>query len=507
VTFAADIAPIVYSRCAGCHAADSAAPFPLLSYEDVRSRAGQIADVVERRIMPPWLPDPHVVEFAEQRVLSREEIGLIGQWAHEGAGEGNPDEAPPAPAAPDGWRLGEPDLVLEMPEEYTLRAEGADDFRNFVIPVPLDGMKYVRAVEVRPGNPRIVHHGVLLIDATPESRRLDRRDPLPGYGGMVYGSTAHSPEGHFIGWTPGKSPFVAPQGMAWVLEPGTDVVLQLHMLPTGKPETIRARIGLHFTDQPPERTPFTIRLGSLEIDIPAGDADYRIQDEFRLPVDVELLGVYPHAHYRGCEMRAHAELPGGESIALLHIPRWDFNWQDEYKYPRPIALPAGTTLTMEYSFDNSEDNPFNPAQPPRRVLWGPNSSDEMGDLWVQVLPGKAQDLKTLRQAFLHKEYAARLSGFAHAARVNPDDLAAHYNLGSLLEQSGKFADAEAHYRAALRIDPQHAQSLNNLGVVLCLRGDVTAAIPLFRQALESLPEYEEARENLDRALALHPPAE
>lgn len=502
ITFARDIAPIVFTHCASCHSPEASAPFSLLSYDDVKSRAGQIADVVQRRVMPPWLPDPDVVKFAGQRVLSNDEIGLIRQWAEEGAAAGNLAEMLPAPNSTEGWRLGEPDLVLEMPEAYTLPAEGSDVFRNFVIPINLASDRHVAGVEVRPGNPRLVHHGVMMVDTTHESRRLDGRDDEPGFGGMLYGSSAHSPDGHFVGWTPGKSPFQAPAGMAWLLEPGTDIVLQLHMLPTGKEETIRSQIGLYFTDVPPARIPLMLRLGFLEIDIPAGEKAYRINDEFRLPVDVQILGVYPHAHYLAKKMMGSAHLPVGEEIPLISIPDWNFNWQDEYRFEQPISVPAGTVLTMDYWYDNSAENPVNPHHPPQRILWGPNSSDEMGDLWVQVVPDNPADLRPLKQAYMREDFAARLSGFAHAVRVDPDDLEAHYNLASLSEQSGDLLAAETHYREALRIDPVHPQSLNNLGVLLCRRNEIAEAVPLFEQALKEQPDYDDARSNLEQARAL-----
>jgi tetratricopeptide (TPR) repeat protein len=214
---------------------------------------------------------------------------------------------------------------------------------------------------------------------------------------------------------------------------------------------------------------------------------------------VQVLGVYPHAHYLAKEMTGRALLPDGREIPLIRIPQWNFNWQDEYRYPQPIALPAGTTLEMEYSYDNSEDNPVNPHHPPRRVVWGPSSKDEMGDLWVQLLPENNSALRTLKQAFMGNEFEARLSGFAHAVRINPDDLEAQYNLGSLSEQAGRLDDAEQHYREALRIDPEHPQSLNNLGVLLCRRGEIPAAVPLFEKALQILPDYDEARDNLKQA--------
>lgn len=499
LTFSESIAPIIFDRCSKCHRPGESAPFSLLTYMDCRNHASQIADVVTRRLMPPWLPDPTVVEFADQRVLTIDEIGMIRQWAEEGAAEGDPTLLPKIPEWTTGWQLGEPDLIVDMPEPYELLAEGLDVYRNFVIPIELPSTKFVRAVEIRPGNARIVHHGVLLIDATRESRKLDNDDPKPGFGGMVYGLTARSPDGHFLGWTPGKGPWVAPDGMAWRLEPESDLVLQLHMLPSGKPEQIQSAIGLYFTDTPPIRRPFMLRIGSRTIDIPAGEKNYRIHDAFELPVDVDILGVYPHAHYLAHELNGQVDLPDGSQEWLIRIPQWDFNWQDEYRYPVPLAIPKGARLRMDYSYDNSADNIRNPHSPPRRVVWGPSSADEMGDLWIQVLPHDPLEGPILAEAFAKKEFEAYLAGYRHDVSVNPDDVAARYNLACLLEQIPKFDEAEEHYNMALQIDPTHTATLNNLGVLHCKQGRYPEAIPLFETALALRPDYADARVNLQRA--------
>ena len=199
--------------------------------------------------------------------------------------------------------------------------------------------------------------------------------------------------------------------MAWRLDPGTDVVFQLHMLPTGKPEPIQSSLGLFFAKEPPTKTPYMLRLGSKVIDIQAGDAAYKIRDTYRLPVDARLLSVYPHAHYLAREMKGTARLPDGRLRWLVHIRDWDFNWQDEYRYSSPISLPAGTTLEMEYTYDNSADNLRNPHNPPQRVVYGPQSSDEMGDLWLQVLASDGKGLDQLVRDHAHRELLADVEGY------------------------------------------------------------------------------------------------
>ena len=404
VTFTEHVAPIVFHKCAPCHRTGESAPFRFLNYEDVERRAQQIAEVTRTRFMPPWLPESTGLEFVGDRRLTDREIDLLRLWVKHGAPAGDPALLPPLPEWPEGWQLGEPELVVEMPETYTLPTEGFDVFRNFVIPIPVDGTRWVRAVELRPGNKRIVHHAIVQIDRTPTSRRLDAEDAGPGFGGMEMGGSV-PPDGHFIGWTPGTMPSAAPAGTAWRLDRGTDVVLHLHMLPTGKPETIRPTIGFHFTDEPSAVSPLVVLLDGGTIDIPAGASDHVVTDEIVLPVAVDVLGLYPHAHYLGKAMDVSATLPDGRHMTLIRIDDWDFKWQDEYRYVTPPSLPAGTNVTMRYTYDNSAENERNPTHPPVRVVRGNRLTDEMGSLSLQVLPSNIQDRRLLEEAQARHELA------------------------------------------------------------------------------------------------------
>jgi len=531
VTFNRDIAPIVFKHCSGCHRPGQSGPFDLLTYEDVRKRAQQVAVVTQSRFMPPWLPEPVGAGFVGSRRLSVRDLGLFQQWVDEGALEGESPDLPSAPQWTEGWQLGEPDLVVEMLEPYTLPADPGDVFRNFVIPSPVSQTRYVRAWEFRPGNARIVHHTVILVDETRTSRRLDRQDPEPGYDGMLY-AEARSPGGTFVGWTPGKSPFQGPDDMAWRLDPEMDVVIQLHLLPSGKPEPIRSSLGLYFADKPPTRIPTMVRIGSTVIDIPAGKSDYKIAKEYRLPVEVEVLGVYPHAHYLAREMKGFATLPDGSKQWLVHIKNWNFDWQDEYRYRTPILLPRGTTLSMEFTYDNSSENIRNPHVPARRVVYGPQSSDEMGDLWVQVL---SNDLATLERDFAQTDLLEIIGGYEKmleadpgnpdlhdtlaqrylrlgnlekaadhwqkSAQLQPNPWASYFNLGNVFDQKGEKNRAITFYRKVLSLKADHVRTHNNLGVVLQSLGKPREAIRHFRQALHFEPTSREAHSNLGGALA------
>jgi tetratricopeptide (TPR) repeat protein len=533
VTFAKDVAPILFEHCAPCHRPGEIGPFSLTTYRDARQRATQIADLTSRRVMPPWKPQGRPGEFIGARGLTGEQIRTLREWAAQGAPEGEPGDLPVLPAATSGWQLGAPDVIVTMADAYVLRPDGSDVFRTFVLPVPTTGVQYVKAVEFRPGNARAVHHANFGIDRTRSSRRLDLLDAEPGYaGGMV--QDAAYPPGHMLGWTPGQRPRPSPDGAAWRLEPGSDLVVQLHMQPTGKPEAVQAAVGLFFTDQPPARTPVGLRLGSQTIDIAAGGRQYVISDTYRLPVDVEVLAIQPHAHNLARTMEAAATLPDGTSRALISIADWDFRWQDVYRYAQPFVLPRGTTIAMRFTYDNSAGNVRNPHQPPQRVVWGQNSTDEMGDLWMQVIPVRSSDLAALSDDVERKKLADDLAGytkvlqgdplnplrhdavamlrlragqtdqavvhFRNSLRLNPDSAPTHYNLGIALARQQRLDEALAEFREAIRLDPSHADAHNNAGAMLHTGGKFDEATVHYRRAVELRPDNAEARSNLGRVL-------
>ncbi|HEY8461348.1 MAG TPA: tetratricopeptide repeat protein, partial [Blastocatellia bacterium] len=366
-----------------------------------------------------------------------------------------------------------------------------------VIPLPITETRYVKAVEFLPGDKKIFHHANILIDRTGGSRRRDELDPEIGFGGMdvAIESENFDPDSHFLFWKPGSALWVEPDGMAWAATPGTDLVLNLHMQPSGKPEIIKARVGLYFTDQAPSKFPMLLQLEhDGAIDIPPGKKDFVVTDEFRLPVDVDALAVYPHAHYIGKDLRALATLPDGTKKPLIWIKDWDLNWQAVYRYERPVFLPAGTVISMRFTYDNSAANPRNPSNPPKRVLAGDKATDEMGHLWLQVLPrsgpGAQEDARMVLQEALMRR---RLKKY-------PSDFTAHFNLGAVLAETGKVKEAIIHYQAALRARPGSASARNNLGAALQTAGDVEAAIDHYRQAVKLKPDYANARYNLGNAL-------
>ena len=499
VTFAGDIAPIVFNSCTSCHRAGGPAPFSLATYDEVRRRATQIAQVTRTRFMPPWKVEAGISDFVGQHPLTDQQIALIDTWVNAGTPLGNPKDLPAMPEWPQGWLLGKPDLIAKPPQAFTLPAQTADAFRIFAIRVPITKRTYVRGIEFHPGNARVVHHANIRIDRTAATRQLDEADPLPGYDGLMPRS-AEYPDGHFLGWTPGQvAPLVSPE-LAWTLEPGSDLVVQLHLQPSGAVEQVLPEIGFFFSERPPSRTPTILRLGSQGIEIPPGESRYVIRDAFTLPVAVDLLAVQPHAHYRAREIRGVADLPDGTSRLVMHIKDWDFRWQHVYREVTPIRLPKGTRLSMEYTYDNSEANVRNPQLPPARVFWGQRSQDEMGDLWFQLLTDNDRDRQLITEQITRKMTAEDIVGYETMLRADPRDAELHDDVALLYLGLGQSADAVRHFQSSASLKPDAPQAHFNLGTALAQAGRLDEAVASFRTALAKRPGYTLAHNNLGQVL-------
>lgn len=498
VTFNKEVAPVVFRYCAPCHRPGEAAPFSLLTYADVKKHAGQIVAVTERRYMPPWPPEPGKGDFAGSRRLSDAQLALFRNWAAAGAPEGRASDLAPRPVLTEGWQLGRPDVVVTLEKPYTLAAAGSDVFRNFILRVPINNTRYVRALEIRPGNRRIVHHANVLIDRTGWARSRDGLDGAPGFAGMDVNleTEGFEPDSHFLFWKPGTAYSDEPPGMDWEMDPGTDLVLNMHLQPSGRPELLQPSIGLYFTDKPPRLRPMLVQLeNDGALDIPARAPDFVVTDHLKLPVDAQVLAIYPHAHYLGHDIQAQATLPDGTRRWLIHIPDWDINWQAVYRYRTPIFLPKGTVISMRYIYDNSAENVRNPNQPPRSVRSGDKSTDEMSHLWLQLLPkddGSGTDPRMLIQEAVMQR---RLEKY-------PADFLAQYTLGSMLESRGDHEKAAALYRKALSVRPQDATAHNSLGTALLSTGKAEEATAEFEAALRSRPDYALAHYNLGRVLLI-----
>lgn len=527
VTFSTHIAPIIHARCATCHHEGEAAPFNLLSFEDVRKRSKQILEVVESRTMPPWLAEHGYGEFANERRLTDRELTLIRQWIANGAPEGDPKLAPPNPQFSSGWQFGAPDLIVTMPKPFHLGPEGRDVYRDFVIHLPLERDRFVRAVEFSPGNRKIVHHAFIRVDEEGQARKLDGADGEPGFTNMY--SKARMPGGQFLTWNPGSRPIESAPGLAWRLAKNSDLVVEMHLNRSGKPEAIQSSVGFYFTDQPPTNTCYTFKLGSHALNFPAGATNEIIRDSLVLPVDIDVLAVYPHAHFLGRETQAYALRPDGSKEWLIWIKQWNFNWQGDYRYTKPIHFPKGTTLHFQFSYDNSTNNPANPNHPPQRVLYGERSNDEMCELGIQALARTPADLKILQQTMavrraklLEDQYRTRVSVFPddaeaqttygmilftqqrpearehldRALKARPDLAEAHYNKGVFLRFNNQPAESRAELEAALRLDPNFPRAHQQLGFALASLGQLAEAVRHLEQALEQNPNDPETKDGL-----------
>jgi tetratricopeptide (TPR) repeat protein/mono/diheme cytochrome c family protein len=498
VTFNRDVAPIVFANCVTCHRPGEVAPFSLLTYADAVKHSGKIADETRERRMPPWLPERGEFPIFGDRRLRDDQVDIIQRWVASGKVEGNAADLPKPPASAGGWQLGQPDEVLTAPRPYTLSPSTEDVYRNLVIRTSLKSAVFVRAVEFKTGGAPI-HHAVIRVDTTGASRRRDGADGQPGFDGMAQ-DNVQDPDGHFIGWAPGRGPIVAPEGMPWRLDRGADLIVELHMVPSKKQFVIHPTVALFLTDTPPVQTPLTVKMGSKLIDIPAGQPDYVITDTYELPVPVDLMSVYPHAHYLGKEMRVTATLPDGAVKTLLYIKQWSFHWQQDYRYATPIPLPRGTKLTMRYTYDNSEANEENPRHPPVRVRLGPKSTDEMAELGLQVMPKSTADAALLVQGFNDRDSFANVALGEMRVREAPNDAGNQMFLGGAYVEVGRFTDAIPHLEEAIRLDGRSANAHSDLGTALMAVGRLPDALTHLRRAVALAPRDEVMQFNLGNAL-------
>ena len=397
-TFTEDVAPIVFARCAQCHRPGEVAPFSLLSYADVKKRGKTIQEVVEDRFMPPWHPVEGFGAFRNSLRLSDAQVKTVSRWVKGGMPEGPKEKLPPLSQFVEGWQLGEPDLIVQMPADFEVPAGGRDIYRNFVIPLDLKEDAWVTAIEVRPSARAVLHHVLFFLDDTGEARQQEGEGGKPGYNGMRL-----QRQQSIGGWAVGGMPEKLPDGLAIRLQKGNDLILQSHFHPSGKKATEQTTLGLYLSKEPPKRTIVPIQLPpffgiAAGIDIPAGDKAWRLSDAFELPCDVEAVTVGGHAHMLLRSLRMQAEIAGEEPIPLLKIDAWDFDWQNRYTFRELVPLRKGATVTAELLYDNSKDNPNNPNKPPKRVRWGRESSDEMGSITLMVVCKDEADLPALQAA-------------------------------------------------------------------------------------------------------------
>lgn len=399
VTFAEHVAPIVFNNCTGCHRPGEVAPFPLMSYADAKKKAKTMLRSMQDKQMPPWHPEPGHGEFRNERRLTETQIATFEKWVKTDMAEGDTAKTPALPKFPEGWQIGKPDLIVKMDKAFKIPAAGPDIYQNFIIPLNLTEDKWVTAIEFRATAPATVHHVLYYQDTKGEGRKKDAATPEPGFPGIGFRGT-----GPLGGWAVGGTPAKLPDGLALPLPKAADLAMQVHFHPSGKAETEQLTVGIYFAEKAPKRTLTGIQLPPAfglfsKIDIPAGEKNFVIRDEYKLPVDVDLVGVGTHAHYLGKTMTAVAILPDKSEKKLFHIKDWDFNWQGVYFYKDYVRLPKGTVIKAEVTWDNSDKNPRNPTNPPVRVGWGEETKDEMGAISFRVVAAKEEEIDALRKDY------------------------------------------------------------------------------------------------------------
>ena len=360
VVYVGDVERIVRKHCATCHLEGGSAPFALTSFVQARAWSRSIAREVERGRMPPWHADPDVGRFANERRLPADDRARLLRWVESGARRGEGAELPAPPAVDtEGWSIGEPDLVLELPEIVTVPADGDVPYHSYRVPVPLENDAWVQAAEVRPGNLEVVHHVIVEISGG---------RPRPGDDPRTSGSLG--------GFVPGDGPLIMPPGTARRLPAGSEILFQMHYTPTGEVEHDLTALGLVLADGPPEYETRTGLVSTPFLWIPAGERDVEVTAEWTFPRDSMLLSLRPHMHRRGSSFEFSAHYPNGERESLLRVSSYDFSWQTTYVLAVEKVMPAGTVLHARAIYDNSPENPHNP-DPSQDVSWGEQTSDEM----------------------------------------------------------------------------------------------------------------------------------
>ncbi|MEO1449708.1 MAG: T9SS type A sorting domain-containing protein [Bacteroidota bacterium] len=396
VTFSEHIAPIIYNNCTSCHRPGEIGPFSLTNYTEVAAWGAMIKYTTEIKYMPPWKPDRTYSSFVGETGLTDTEIQLIADWVDAGKPQGDPTLEPDLPEFPSGSQLGTPDLVLEMAEDYFIEGNNQDDYRVFVLPTGLTEDKEIAAVEFRPGNSRAVHHALLAYETHGAAAAMD--SATAEYGYEAFGNFGVTTQGSFTGYTPGIQTVMLPKGIGTTLPAGADLLIQVHYAPLATDETDRSSLNIFFKDEDDPITREVDRIPILPIHLDGGFGSFVIPPDSVADFhgtrtvfqDISLISVYPHMHYLGKNWEIYAVPPAGDTINIIRIDEWDFNWQGAYTFRRMQKIPAGSVMHVNATYDNTTANPFNPSNPPQTVSWGEGTTDEMylvGTAFVPYQPG------------------------------------------------------------------------------------------------------------------------
>ncbi len=399
VTYHRDVAPIMQKHCQECHRPGEVGPFSLMTYKQAVNWAQDIKIYTQKREMPPWKVSEGMAFHSERR-LTEAEIKTLADWADHGTPAGDVKDAPAPRTFPKGWQLGTPDLILSPSDDFVLGPSGRDVFRCFVMPTKLKEEKYISAVELRPGNPQVVHHLLLFIDTAGAGRKLEieaqqkekdnpiidehtklptKYDRGPGYTRSM--GVGFLPTRGLMGWAPGIQPRYLPDGVGFVLPKESDIVMQVHYHRNGRAERDKTQLGLYFAkkkiEYPYQASAIAGNPLKLVLGIPAGEANFKIDGSSVATGDFTLLSVMPHMHLLGKDIKLTMTPPGGKEQLVFNVKAWDYNWQEMYFLKEPIQVKAGTKFALDATYDNSAKNPLNPFSPPRVVTLGEQTTNEM----------------------------------------------------------------------------------------------------------------------------------
>jgi hypothetical protein len=380
VTFYKEVLPVLQKNCQGCHRPGEAAPMSFVTYEETRPWAKAMKQAALTRKMPPWFADPHVGKFANDRTLSQADIDILANWADTGAIAGDANRAPKPVAWVEGWQIGEPDTVFEMPSAFNIPAKGTIEYQYIVIPTGFKEDRWVQGAEARPGNRALVHH-ILAFIREPGSKWL--RDAVPG---VPYVPAAHKESGNqggggmpddtIAGFAPGVPASLLAPGQARLMKAGSDIVLQMHYTASGTAATDQSKVGIVWAKQPPKERVLTLAAGTTKFAIPPGDPDYKVDAQITLAAESTLVAMLPHMHLRGKAFTFRLVKPDGTTEELLSVPHYDFSWQLWYQPLETKVLRAGSKIECSAWYDNSANNAANP-DPKAEVKFGEQSWEEM----------------------------------------------------------------------------------------------------------------------------------
>jgi hypothetical protein len=403
-TFTKDVAPILQKNCQTCHRAGEAAPFPLLTYEQVRPWASSIKLVVQQKIMPPWYADPSYGHFSNDRALTAKEISTLVAWVNAGAPEGDPKDAPAPANFVEGWGIPKPDKIFELPRAFAVPASGMVEYQYVIFPTGFTEDKWVQMAEARPTERSVVHHIIAYVREPGSNYFKDQKTgvffeaPPPKSDEKTDRSAL--PSDFLVGYAPGQPAEILSPGQAKLIKAGSDIVLEVHYTPTGKATTDRTRVGIVFAKEPPKERVLTLSASNGTFKIPPGDPNHRVDASFEVFRDVKLSSLHPHMHMRGKDFEYRLVFPNGETRTILRVPAYNWRWQLWYNLAEPIALPKGTKIECTAHFDNSPNNPENP-DPTKTIIWGQQNWDEMMVGFFNLV----FDAKVPRQALLPRDEA------------------------------------------------------------------------------------------------------